>query len=221
MANSTICSFSSVDPSVKSFLIQACILPCMGVFYGTNVKVIEVALNKILRHILIQPLSIVLLVSPPSPIIIVYHRFCKFLSRGFSSSSELVSKIFHESSLLAYTSTGYNMLYGNNHKKHYTHCDITKFISYVHILVFLPVLMFLSTLSLAPSHFSSLISPFLLILHLLVVCYIIIIMDFFVFHANGAVSEKIPQTFSLTNTSYTNSHIYTFYIRAQIQLTIH
>ena len=31
--------------------------------------------------------------------------------------------------------------------------------------------MFLSTLSLAPSHFSSLISPFLLMLHLLVVCY--------------------------------------------------
>ena len=56
--------------------------------------------------------------------------FCKFLSRGLSSSSELVSKIFHESSLLAYTSTGYNMLYGNNHKKHYTPsaCDIATFI---------------------------------------------------------------------------------------------
>ena len=35
--------------------------------------------------------------------------------------------------------------------------------------------MFLSTLSFAPSHFSSLISPFLLTLHILVVCYIIII----------------------------------------------
>ena len=54
---------------------------------------------------------------------IVYHRFCKFLSRGLSSSSELVSKIFHESSLLAYTSTGYNMLYGKQPQEAlYTFC---------------------------------------------------------------------------------------------------
>ena len=67
------------------------------------------------------------------------------------------------------------------HRDYKIECDrdallyIATFDQYVHILVFLPVLMFLSTLSLAPSHFSSLISPFLLILHLLVVCYIIYI----------------------------------------------
>ena len=53
------------------------------------------------------------------------------------------------------------MLYGNNHKKHYTpsDCDIATFIRLIRSYFgFLPVLMFLSTLSLAPSHFSSLIN---------------------------------------------------------------
>ena len=47
MANSTICSFSSVDPFVKSFLIQTYCLSLYGCVLwnlsSTNIKVIEVA----------------------------------------------------------------------------------------------------------------------------------------------------------------------------------
>ena len=126
---------------MKSFLIQTyCHLSLYGCVLwnlsSTNIKVIEVALNKILRKVwTLPPYSHTAIdhcvAGIPTISDIVYHRFCKFLSRGLSSSSELVSKIFHESSLLAYTSTGYNMLYGNNHKKHYTpsDCDIATFIS--------------------------------------------------------------------------------------------
>ena len=116
----------------------------------------SLALNKIFvksglyRPILIEQLPIVLLVSPPSPILfIIVFAKTKF------SSSELVSKIFHESSLLAYTSTGYNMLYGKQPQDTVTRSTIhllpvispRSLDKYVHILVFLPVLRFLSTLS--------------------------------------------------------------------------
>ena len=118
MANSTICSFSSVDPFVKSFLIQTYCLSLYGCVLwnlsSTNIKVIEVALNKILRKVYSHTAIVHCVAGIPTISDIVYHRFCKFLSCGLSSSSELVSKIFIESSLLAYTSTGYNMLYGNN-----------------------------------------------------------------------------------------------------------
>ena len=79
--------------------------------HSPSLSSMEVALNKIFwpySHTAIAHC----VAGIPTISDIVYHRFCKFLSRGLSSSSELVSKIFHESSLLAYTSTGYNMLYG-------------------------------------------------------------------------------------------------------------
>ena len=135
---------------MKSFLIQAYCLSLYGWnLSSTNIKVIEVTLNKILRKVwtslvwTLPPYSHTAIVhcvaGIPTISDIVYHRFCKFLSRGLSSSSELASKIFHESSLLAYTSTGYNMLYGNNHKKHYTPSDfdIATFITFIFWFFFL------------------------------------------------------------------------------------
>ena len=85
MANSTICSFSSVDPFVKSFLIQTYCLSLYGCVLwnlsSTNINFF--VKSELYRPILIQPLSIVLLV----------FRYCANSSRvhGLSSSSELVS----------------------------------------------------------------------------------------------------------------------------------
>ena len=185
MANSIICSFSSVDPFLKSFLIQTYCLSLYGCVLwnlsSTNINLIEVTLNIILRKVWnLPPYSHTAIVhcvaGIPTISDIVYHRFCKFLSRGLSSSSELVSRIFHESSLLAYTFTGYSKLYGNIHKKNYIpiDCDIATFIRSLRTYFgIFPALRTIFTLSPAPNHFLSLIyiSPLLLILHLLVVCY--------------------------------------------------
>ena len=79
-----------------------------------SINLIEVALNKILRKVWNLPscshTNIVHSVAHlPSISDIVFKRFSTFFNRGVVSTSCVISRILSQSSLLAYTFTGYNL----------------------------------------------------------------------------------------------------------------
>ena len=49
--------------------------------------------------------------------------FLYFFNRGVVSTSCVISRILSLSSLLAYTFTGYNFMYGSHHLKNYSDLD--------------------------------------------------------------------------------------------------
>ena len=87
----------------------------MVVYYGPSSKsihLIEVALNKILKKVWNLPshshTNIIRYL--PSMSDIVFKCFSTFFNRGVVSTSCVISRILSQSSLLAYTFTGYNFL---------------------------------------------------------------------------------------------------------------
>ena len=111
---------------VKSFLIHAYCLSLNGCLLWSlsskSIHLIEVALNKILRKVWNLPsrshTNIVhSVVHLPSISDIVFKRFSTFFNRGVVSTSCVISRILSQSSLLAYTFTGYNFMYGSHHLK--------------------------------------------------------------------------------------------------------
>ena len=108
------------DPFCKCLLIHAYCLVLYGCqlwsLSSKNISLIEVALNKILRKVWKLPshshTSIVHFVSLIPPISdIVFQRFFSFFNCNVVSSSSIISQILTQSSLLAYTFSGYNFMY--------------------------------------------------------------------------------------------------------------
>ena len=85
-----------------------------------SIRIVEVALNKILRKIWRLPprshSAIAHCVAQVDTISnLVFLRFQSFLSKATSSSSRLISTIFTESTKRVNCSTGYNFQYGHSH----------------------------------------------------------------------------------------------------------
>ena len=124
-ANSILCTFHSTDPFVKSFLIKSYCLSLYGCtlwsLSTSSMKLIEVALNKLLRKVWNLPCnshtSIVHCLAQVHTICrdILYKRSCSLLSHALLSPSPLVRAVFSDSSKLVYTFTGYNWCYGCQH----------------------------------------------------------------------------------------------------------
>ena len=129
-ANSLLCTFHFVDPQVKSFLLKFYCLSlygcCLWTLSAPSIRIVEVALNKILRKIWRLPprshSAIAHCVAQVDTISnLVFLRFQSFLSKATSSSSRLISTIFTESTKRVNCSTGYNFQYGHSHTR--TFCD--------------------------------------------------------------------------------------------------
>ena len=102
--NNLICTFHSLDPLIKTFLLRSYCLSlyvcCLWSLNSSSINVIEIALNKILRKIWhLHPHShtgIIHCVSQiPTVSNMLYHQFTGFLSTALLSSSTLVRSIFN------------------------------------------------------------------------------------------------------------------------------
>ena len=87
---------------------------------SSSIKIIEVALNKILRKVWNLPrhshTAIVHCVAlVPTVCNLLYKRFCSLYSCALSSSSLLVKSIFNDCRQLVYTFSGYNHMSGHQH----------------------------------------------------------------------------------------------------------
>ena len=63
----------------------------------------------------------------PSISDIVFKHFSTFFNCGVVSTSCVISRILSQSSLLAYTFTGYNFMYESHHLKNYSDLDFYSF----------------------------------------------------------------------------------------------
>ena len=93
------------------------------------IKHLQIAINKILRRIWHLPrnshTSIVLKTSNISFVQnIILKRFEKFVSLSMESDNPIVKFIICDSSNLAYSSIGYNCMYGHLHVKHFSEHDL-------------------------------------------------------------------------------------------------
>ena len=94
-----------------------------------SLRVIEVALNKILRKIWHLPArshtGIVHCAAKVKTISnLLYHRFHSFISRALSSSSMLIRTIFSNSTHRMYSFTGYNVCNGHLHVRKFTDSEL-------------------------------------------------------------------------------------------------
>ena len=115
--NYLLCAFHAADPFVKCYLLKSFCLSLYGCslwsLSSSSIRVIEVALNKLLRKLWNLPRnshsSIVHCVAEIDTISsMVYSRFGSLLSTAVSSSSSLVRSVFIVSSQVVYSFTGYN-----------------------------------------------------------------------------------------------------------------
>jgi hypothetical protein len=95
---------------------------------SASLRYLQVAMNKILRRIWHLPrnshTSIVLNTARISYVHnIIMYRYSKFISRCLDSQCFFVNCIISDSLNLAYSSIGYNCLYGNSHTKFFTDYD--------------------------------------------------------------------------------------------------
>ena len=99
-ANSVLCKFSSLDPFVKCFLLKSYCLSLYGSplwsLSSPSLRIIEVALNKLLRKVWNLPYnshrSIVHCTSHiPTVSHLVFNRFCSLMS---SVSSALLHSVY-------------------------------------------------------------------------------------------------------------------------------
>ena len=132
-ANSLIYTFQSIDPFIKTFLLKSYCLSlygcCIWSLCAPSLRVIEVALNKILRKIWHLPArshtGIVHCVAKVQTISnLLYHRFHSFISRALSSSSMLIRTIFSNSTHRMYSFTGYNVCNGHLHVRKFTDSEL-------------------------------------------------------------------------------------------------
>ena len=144
-ANSLFCTFHVVDPFVKCFLFKSYCLYLYGCslwsLSSSSLKLIEVALNKLLRKLFYFPRNshsaIVHCVAHVDSISsFVLSRFLSLLSTALSSPSLLVQSVFSVSSQVVYSFTGYNNIYGSRHSSDYSSQDfsIAHFIRQIRLL---------------------------------------------------------------------------------------
>ena len=144
-ANSLFCTFHVVDPFVKCFLFKSYCLSLYGCslwsLSSLSLKLIEVALNKLLRKLFYFPRNshsaIVHCVAHVDSISsFVLSRFLSLLSTALSSPSLLVQSVFSVSSQVVYSFTGYNNIYGSRHLSDYSSQDfsIAHFIRQIRLL---------------------------------------------------------------------------------------
>ena len=131
-ANCMLRSFLGTDPSVKMKLLSSFCLSLYGsVLWNLscrNLRLIEVALNKILRRIWNVPsrthTGILHCLAGISSISnVVYARSKSLLRSARKSPSVTVSTVFVESSSLAYSFLGFNLLSGTKFLKIYHNED--------------------------------------------------------------------------------------------------
>ena len=97
---------------------------------SSSLKLIEVALNKLLRKLFHFPRNshsaIVYCIAHVDSISsFVLSRFLSLLSTTLSSPSPLVQSVFSVSSQLVYSFTGYNNIYGSIHLSDYSSQDFS------------------------------------------------------------------------------------------------
>ena len=126
-ANCVLYKFGAVDPFVKSYLLKSYCLSLYGCplwsLSSPSIKLIEIALNKLLRRVWNLPhhshSGIVHCTAKISRVSnIICDRFCALSSPSLSSQSDFVRSIFLHSSQYAYSFIGYNSLYGNTHYRY-------------------------------------------------------------------------------------------------------
>ena len=131
-ANCVLYKFGAVDPFVKSYLLKSYCLSLYGCplwsLSSPSIKLIEIALNKLLRRVWNLPhhshSGIVHCTAKISHVSnIICDRFCALFSRSLSSQSDFVRSIFLHSSQYAYSFIGYNSLYGNTHYRYYSELE--------------------------------------------------------------------------------------------------
>ena len=123
-ANSVRYTFRHANPFVKTFLFKMYCLSLYGCVLWSlsspSIRRLQVAINKILRKIWNLPryshTSIVLNTARISFVhSIIMHRYSKFISRCLESECLFVKIIISDAVNLAYSSIGYNYLYGHTH----------------------------------------------------------------------------------------------------------
>ena len=131
-SNFVLSTFKNVDPSVKSFLIKSFCLSLYGCnlwsLSSPNLNIIQVAVNRILRRIWKLPRqshSAICHCLSEIPAInnLLLKRFLSLYSSAMSSSSPLVNSVYFSCSILPFTFTGYNYIYGSGHVKLYSNYD--------------------------------------------------------------------------------------------------
>ena len=119
--NSILCTFNAADPFVKCFLVKSYCLSLYGcplwTLSSTPLKIIETALNKLLRKLWNLPrnshTSIVHSVAKCHSVSnLAFKRFCSLYASALSSSSDLVRIVYLDSSKLLYSFTGFNHIHG-------------------------------------------------------------------------------------------------------------
>ena len=132
-SNYLLSTFNCVDPSVKSFLLKSFCLSlcgcCKWSLSSPDIHTIQVAINHLLHRIWKLPRHSHTAVCHclshvPAVRNQVYKRFLSLHSSAMLSSSPLVKSVFSTSSLLVFTFTGCNFLYGSTHVKTYSDNDI-------------------------------------------------------------------------------------------------
>ncbi len=120
-ANCMLHTFSAADAATKSRLLQAFCLSLHGSALWNlscrELKCLEVAFNKVLRRIWGLPphshTAIVHCTARLESIFnIVHHHSTSLLVAAKSSLSEVVRRVFSDSSKLSYTSSGFNAMFG-------------------------------------------------------------------------------------------------------------
>ena len=129
-ANLMLHTFSAADPLVKSCLFKFYCLSLYGCSLWNlschSLSSIEVSFNNILRRIWNLPRNchtgiLHLTALLPSIFNVVQSRSSTLLSRALSSPSYVVKTIFRDSSVLAFTQTGFNAMFGHQFAKPYHH----------------------------------------------------------------------------------------------------
>ena len=130
-ANCMLSVFSSCDPLTKTRLFQSFCLSLYGcALWKTSspqLRYLETTFNNIIRKIWILPrrchTSILHLVSGLHSLFnVVIERSRRVILQALKTSG-LLAEVFAESQSLAYTSFGYNQMYGSRHWKTYTEAD--------------------------------------------------------------------------------------------------
>ena len=132
-ANCMLHTFACCDPIVKTHLFSSFCLSLYGaaLWKSSNpqLKSLEVAFNNILRKIWSMPrhchTAILHCVARlPSMINTVLSRSSRLLLSASRSPSRLISDVYTESALCAFTFVGYNSMFGARHCKCYCESDV-------------------------------------------------------------------------------------------------
>ena len=121
-------TFSAADPSVKSRLLKFYCLSLFGCSLWNlsyhSLCSIEVSFNNILRRIWRLPCNchtgiLHLTAFLPSIFNLILSRSSTLLSRALTSPSCVVRSVFHDSSKMVFTQTGFNAMFAHQFVKSY------------------------------------------------------------------------------------------------------